>query len=98
MKSRVFKASTMDCWKVLKSWGPLGVLVGQGSGGVGTGTISERELLFSSLSVMAPEESTIAVTGLLLFGKNRVRVSPAPSVSTSCWRPLTVTVKVPAAA
>src|SRR6185436_8335089 len=43
----------------------VSVFLAHGTGGVCTGSISERVLLFSLLSANMPVESTIAVTGLL---------------------------------
>ena len=73
--------------------------VAHGNGGVGTGTISERELLFSSLSATVPVASTIAVTGLHGSGEEKDcgftdALNPFTVWSTS----LTLTTKLPAAA
>src|SRR5215216_1181012 len=85
-----FNASTIVC--------ASSVGVTHDRGGVGTGTVSDRELLFSSLSATRFVESTTAVTGLLELEKKRAVVSPTPNPFTVCSRPFTLTVKLPAAA
>src|SRR5215211_7755847 len=84
-----FNASTTVC--------ASSVGVTQGNGGVGTGTISERELLFSLPSAIRFAGSTTAVTGLLEPEKKTAVVSPIPNPLTVCSTPFTLTAKLPAA-
>ena len=72
-----------------------GVEVGQGKGGVGHHHLKGRGVLFVSLySTIALVGSTVTVTGLLLFAKNRLH-APMPSRFTVCWSPFTLTTKLP---
>src|SRR5512143_1601273 len=99
LKLRAFSVSTMACAKsAAEGGGVAGVADGHGNGGVGTGTISERELLVSSLSAFVLVASAIALTGLLYPGKNRIVVAPLSSAFAVWSTPLTLTTKLRAVA
>ena len=78
-KLRAFSVFTMVCANsAAEAGGVAGVEVGHGSGGVGTGTISERELLFSSLSATVLVASTMCGNRIAVTGEEKDRRFPDP--------------------